>query len=230
MRTPIHRRTTPEDNPASPADDIAAEEGPVLTRAELRARRALAREERQKARAAAALEAGGTGAAVEAGAVDAATALAPAAASAVKAIKKTAAEREALRLERAANKAAIKAANKAARAARLDARQCKQQRQLNRTGPHMRLGYRSVLFFLIFLLPLGLFSYYQLRIATDRYHSDSAIAITEGNNAAIDARSVDDRPAFGCRRQGCIDARHLHQLARHAAISRRQDAAAPALL
>ena len=47
----------------------------------------------------------------------------------------------------------------------------------------MKLGYRSVLFFLIFLLPLGLFSYYQLRISTDRYQSDAAIAITEGNNA-----------------------------------------------
>jgi capsular polysaccharide transport system permease protein len=37
---------------------------------------------------------------------------------------------------------------------------------------------------MIFILPLGLFSYYQLRIATDRYHSDSAISITQDSNSA----------------------------------------------
>lgn len=48
----------------------------------------------------------------------------------------------------------------------------------------MKIGYRSILFFMIFILPLGLFSYYQLRIATDRYHSDSAISITQDSNSA----------------------------------------------
>ena len=48
----------------------------------------------------------------------------------------------------------------------------------------MRLGYRSVLFFVLFLLPLGLIAYYELRIATDRYHSDSAISITQDSNSA----------------------------------------------
>jgi capsular polysaccharide transport system permease protein len=48
----------------------------------------------------------------------------------------------------------------------------------------MRLGYRSVLFFLFFLLPLALFSYYELRVATDRFHSDSSISITQDSNTA----------------------------------------------
>ena len=48
----------------------------------------------------------------------------------------------------------------------------------------MKLGYRSVMFLMIFILPLGIFSYYQLRIATDRYHSDSAISITQDSNSA----------------------------------------------
>lgn len=43
----------------------------------------------------------------------------------------------------------------------------------------MKMSYRSVLFVLIVLIPLGLFSIYELRIATSRYHSDSMISITE---------------------------------------------------
>ena len=48
----------------------------------------------------------------------------------------------------------------------------------------MKLGYRSVLFFLIFILPLCAFSFYELRIATDRYHSDSVISITQDTGSA----------------------------------------------
>lgn len=47
----------------------------------------------------------------------------------------------------------------------------------------MRIGYRSVLFILVFLLPLLAVSIYELRFATDRYHSDAAISITQDNNA-----------------------------------------------
>jgi capsular polysaccharide transport system permease protein len=43
----------------------------------------------------------------------------------------------------------------------------------------MKLSYRSILFILIVLLPFGLFTFYELAIATSRYHSASAIAITE---------------------------------------------------
>ena len=48
----------------------------------------------------------------------------------------------------------------------------------------MKLGYRSVLFFLIFILPLCAFSFYELRIVTDRYHSDSVISITQDTGSA----------------------------------------------
>lgn len=48
----------------------------------------------------------------------------------------------------------------------------------------MRIGYRSILFLLIFVLPFAGFAYYELRVATDRFHSDSTIAITQDNNAA----------------------------------------------
>lgn len=43
----------------------------------------------------------------------------------------------------------------------------------------MKLSYRMILFILIVALPLGLFAYYELRIASDRFHSDSSISITE---------------------------------------------------
>ena len=48
----------------------------------------------------------------------------------------------------------------------------------------MKIGYRTVLFLLFFLLPLAAFSYYQLSVATDRFHSDSTISIAEDNNSA----------------------------------------------
>ncbi len=43
----------------------------------------------------------------------------------------------------------------------------------------MKLSYRSVMFLLIFILPLAAFSFYELRIASDRYHSDSSISIAQ---------------------------------------------------
>lgn len=48
----------------------------------------------------------------------------------------------------------------------------------------MRLGYRTILFLIIFVLPLGVYSYYELRIATDRFSSDSTVSITQDNNSA----------------------------------------------
>lgn len=56
----------------------------------------------------------------------------------------------------------------------------------------MRLGYRSFLFFLVFLLPMCIFSYYELRIATDRFHSDSVISITEdsGSGPSLDLSMI----------------------------------------
>ena len=48
----------------------------------------------------------------------------------------------------------------------------------------MRFGFRSVLFVLAFILPVGIVGLYELRFATDRYHSDSAVAITEDSNSA----------------------------------------------
>ena len=47
----------------------------------------------------------------------------------------------------------------------------------------MRLGYRSILFILLFILPLTLLSVYLMRFATDRFHSDAAISITQDNNS-----------------------------------------------
>lgn len=47
----------------------------------------------------------------------------------------------------------------------------------------MKIGYRSILFVLIFLLPLGLYAYYELRVATNRFHSDSSISITQDTNS-----------------------------------------------
>jgi len=48
----------------------------------------------------------------------------------------------------------------------------------------MRIGFRTVLFFLAFVVPLGLLATYELRIATDRFHSDATISITQDNNQA----------------------------------------------
>ena len=46
----------------------------------------------------------------------------------------------------------------------------------------MRIGFRTVLFFLAFIVPLGLLAFYELRFATDRFHSDATISITQDNN------------------------------------------------
>lgn len=46
----------------------------------------------------------------------------------------------------------------------------------------MRIGVRTVLFVLIFLLPLAAVTVYQLKYATDRYHSESKILITQDAN------------------------------------------------
>lgn len=43
----------------------------------------------------------------------------------------------------------------------------------------MKLSYRSILFILIVLLPFGLFSFYELDIATDRFHSGSSVTVSE---------------------------------------------------
>jgi capsular polysaccharide transport system permease protein len=48
----------------------------------------------------------------------------------------------------------------------------------------MRIGYKTVLFFLVFLIPLAAFSYYELRIATDRFHSESTLSIAQNNNSS----------------------------------------------
>ena len=48
----------------------------------------------------------------------------------------------------------------------------------------MRLSYRTILFLLIFVLPLAAYSVYQLRIATDRFHSEATISIAQGGNTA----------------------------------------------
>ena len=47
----------------------------------------------------------------------------------------------------------------------------------------MKLSYRTVLFFLLFILPIGAVTVYELRYATDRYHSDGIVTITQGNSA-----------------------------------------------
>jgi capsular polysaccharide transport system permease protein len=56
----------------------------------------------------------------------------------------------------------------------------------------MKLSYRSVLFILIVLVPFGLFTFYELAIATSRYHSASAVAITEDDQVvpALDLSSI----------------------------------------
>lgn len=47
----------------------------------------------------------------------------------------------------------------------------------------MRIGYRTVLFILVFLIPLGLYTFYEMRIATDRYHSDAVLSIAQDNSS-----------------------------------------------
>lgn len=48
----------------------------------------------------------------------------------------------------------------------------------------MRPGFRSILFLLLFIVPLGFLSFYELRVATDRFHSEAMISITQDNNAS----------------------------------------------
>lgn len=43
----------------------------------------------------------------------------------------------------------------------------------------MKIGSRSILFFLLFLIPLAAVVVYELRYATDRYHSNSMVLVTE---------------------------------------------------
>ena len=44
--------------------------------------------------------------------------------------------------------------------------------------------YRLVMFLLLFLIPLGLYTYYELALASDRYHSDSTIFVSSENSVA----------------------------------------------
>lgn len=48
----------------------------------------------------------------------------------------------------------------------------------------MKIGYRSILFALVFLLPLTVIAIYQLRYATDRYHSEAIILVTEDQSTS----------------------------------------------
>ncbi len=48
----------------------------------------------------------------------------------------------------------------------------------------MKLTYRSILFLLIVVVPFGLFATYEFGIATDRFHSASAVSLTEENQVA----------------------------------------------
>lgn len=48
----------------------------------------------------------------------------------------------------------------------------------------MRIGVRTVLFILLFVLPMAAVMTYTLRYATDRYHSEATILITQDNNSA----------------------------------------------
>jgi capsular polysaccharide transport system permease protein len=48
----------------------------------------------------------------------------------------------------------------------------------------MKLTYRSILFLLIVVVPFGLFATYEFGIASDRYHSASAVSLTEENKVA----------------------------------------------
>lgn len=43
----------------------------------------------------------------------------------------------------------------------------------------MKISYRLIMFFLLVIMPLGVVSYYELRLASDRFHSESSISITE---------------------------------------------------
>jgi len=48
----------------------------------------------------------------------------------------------------------------------------------------MRLSFRTVLFFLLFVLPVAAVALYEWAYATDRYHSDATITITQGTSSA----------------------------------------------
>ena len=48
----------------------------------------------------------------------------------------------------------------------------------------MRIGVRTVLFLLVFLLPLAAVTAYELQYATDRFHSESKILITQDSNTS----------------------------------------------
>jgi capsular polysaccharide transport system permease protein len=56
----------------------------------------------------------------------------------------------------------------------------------------MRIGFRTVLFFLAFIVPLGLLTFYEMRFATDRFHSDATISITQDSNntASLDLTMI----------------------------------------
>lgn len=47
----------------------------------------------------------------------------------------------------------------------------------------MAFGFRSLLFGLVCVIPVTAVAIYEYRYATDRYHSDSAVAITQDNNS-----------------------------------------------
>lgn len=47
----------------------------------------------------------------------------------------------------------------------------------------MRLGFRFVLFMIVCIIPVALVAVYELRFATDRYHSEANVAITQDNNS-----------------------------------------------
>jgi capsular polysaccharide transport system permease protein len=48
----------------------------------------------------------------------------------------------------------------------------------------MTYRYRLVMFLLLFVIPLGLFTYYELALATNRYHSDSKIFVSSEDSVA----------------------------------------------
>ncbi len=48
----------------------------------------------------------------------------------------------------------------------------------------MKLSFRTVFFFISFVLPLAAVAIYEYRYATDRYHSDAIVNITQGSNSA----------------------------------------------
>lgn len=48
----------------------------------------------------------------------------------------------------------------------------------------MKIGYRSILFVLVFMLPLAVIAVYQIRYASDRYHSEAVILVTEDQSTS----------------------------------------------